>query len=112
MEEKIFQKILKAQRARKAKKLFERGLEAKELAFAKILGESEPRLLLLCSTPKGKVYAFACEKKPLFLLGKRLKLAPSGEARVLENPEDWVNLEGELEGLRAPLVVARGVEPC
>lgn len=111
--EKIFlEKLMKAQRARKARKLFEKGLEGKELASAKILGESEPSLLLLCSSPKGKIYALAGDFNPLLLVGKKLQLSPSGEARVLEAPEDWINLEGSLEGLKAPLIVARGVEPC
>lgn len=109
MAKNFLENFLKAQRGRKARKLFEKGLEARELASAKILGEERPSLLLLCSTPKGKIYALACEGKPLFLLGKKLKLAPSGEARVLEAPEDWANLEGSLEELRAPLIVARGV---
>lgn len=102
-------KFFKAQRARKGRKLFEAGLEGRELASAKILGEERPRLLLLCRTPRGKVYALAGASEPLLLLGKRLKLAPEGEARVLEASEDWANLEGRLEGLRAPLIVARGV---
>lgn len=112
MAKKFLEKLMKAQRARKARKLFEKGLEARELASAKILGEERASLLLLCSTPKGKVYALTCEKKPLFLLGKKLKLSSSGEAVVLDQPSDWVALEGELEGLKAPLIVARGVEPC
>lgn len=105
-------KFFKAQRARKGRKLFEAGLEGRELASAKILGEANPRLLLLCSTPKGKIYALACEKKPLFLLGKKLKLSPDGEAVVLDSPEDWVSLEGDFSGLKTPLVVATGVEMC
>lgn len=105
-------KFFKAQRARKGRKLFEAGLEGRELASAKILGEARPRLLLLCSTSEGKIYALACEKKPLFLLGKKLKLSPDGEAVVLDSPEDWVSLEGDLSGLKTPLVVATGVEIC
>lgn len=106
--EKFLEKALKGARACKARKLFEKGLEAKELASAKILGEKRPRLLLLCSSPKGKVYALAGAPNPIFLLGKKLQLSPSGEARV----SDWIALEGELSGLRAPLIVARGVKAC
>lgn len=112
MKENFFEKLMKAQRGRKARKIFERGLEARELASAKILGEKRPRLLLLCRTPRGKVYALAGASEPLLLLGKRLKLAPEGEARVLDSPSDWLALDGSLEGLRAPLIVARGVELC
>lgn len=112
MEEKFFEKFLKGARARKARKLFERGLEAKELASAKILGESEPSLLLLCSSPKGKIYALAGDFNPLLLVGKKLKLLAQGEARVLAQPQEWIRLEGSLEGLRAPLIVARGVVAC
>lgn len=112
MVKNFFEKLMKAKRARKARKLFEAGLEGRELVSAKILGEASPRLLLLCSTPRGKVYVLACEKKPLFLLGKKLKLSPDGEAVVLDSPSDWVALDGSLEGLKAPLIVARGVELC
>lgn len=112
MVKNFFEKLMKAKRARKARKIFERGLEARELASAKILGENRASLLLLCSTPKGKIFALAGASEPLLLLGKRLKLAPEGEARVLDSPSDWVALDGSLEGLRAPLIVARGVELC
>ena len=54
MVKNFFEKLMKAKRARKARKIFERGLEARELASAKILGENRASLLLLCSTPKGR----------------------------------------------------------
>lgn len=101
-------KFFKAQR--KARKLFKSGLEGRELASAKILGEARPRLLLLCSTPKGKIYALAGASKPLTLLGKKIR---AQEAVVLDAPRDWIWLEGNyLAGFRVPLIVATGVEPC
>lgn len=109
MVKNFFEKLMKAKRARKGRKLFEAGLEGRELASAKILGEARPRLLLLCSTPKGKIYALAGASEPLLLLGRNLK---AKRAVVLDTPSDWIWLEGSLEGLRVPLVVATGVEPC
>jgi hypothetical protein len=95
-------------------KLVRDGLLARDVVAVQVLGEKKERLALLCKGKK-QVYAVICvnTKKTdagfvsiLTLIGHYLQ---AKKGVVLNKKQDWVELSGHYEGLRAPLVVAEDV---
>jgi hypothetical protein len=93
-------------------KLVRDGLLARDVVAVQVLGEKKERLALLCKGKK-QVYAVICvntkktDAVSIFTLIGHYLQAEKGV--VLNKEQDWVELSGHYEGLRAPLVVAEDV---
>lgn len=105
---KFIESLLSTRENARFQKLVKMGLVARDLIAVRVFAEKRERLALLCEA-SGKAYAVVCVNSSIpvpMLVGHALK-AKTGV--VLDKKNDWVELSGSYEGLKAPLVV---VEDC
>lgn len=96
-------------------KLVRDGLLARDVVAVQVLGEKKERLALLCKSKK-QVYVVICvnTKKTditsiFTFIGHYLQAKKGVVLNKKQDWQDWVELSGHYEGLRAPLVVAEDV---
>lgn len=112
LKSKLDERIEKRLNAR-FQKLVASGLYARDVVAVKLRNEERERLALLCVCKKKVYVVVSVNSKKVNSLSYFEMLGHNVQAKkgvILEKKSNWIELNGEYEGYKAPLIVVQDVE--